>query len=99
MAKNTKEMNHMFFSCKKLKELENEIGKDGLPINFKIPNNYLTLVDAIGQAKPLAITNPQANITKAFKNIAKEFKIKEKRQYFYYDRAAADRSGPVFNRI
>lgn len=37
-----------------------------------IPNNYLTLVDSINQAKNVGQTNPQSNIAKAYKKIAQE---------------------------
>ncbi len=38
----------------------------------KIPNNYLTLVDAINIGQPVGEINPQSNIANAYKKIAKE---------------------------
>ncbi len=46
------------------KEINNKI------ITYKVPNNYLTLADAINQKKVLDETNPNSNIAKAIKNIA-----------------------------
>lgn len=39
---------------------------------YKIPNNYLTLIDAINLGKSVLETNPQSNIAKAYKNLAQE---------------------------
>lgn len=52
-----------------LKILEKEIDKS---TDFKIPNNYLTIQDAINQMKPLDLTNPNSNIAKAYKEMAKK---------------------------
>ena len=52
-----------------LKILEKEIDKY---TDFKIPNNYLTIQDAINQMKPLDLTNPNSNIAKAYKEMAKK---------------------------
>lgn len=38
----------------------------------KIPNNYLTLIDAINQGKCVSELNPQSNIAKAYTRIANE---------------------------
>lgn len=39
---------------------------------YKIPNNYLTLVDAINIGKPVGETNPNSNIARAYQGIADE---------------------------
>lgn len=44
----------------------------GLEVFFKIPNNYLTLVDAMNQAKTVSETNPHSNIAKAYAGLADE---------------------------
>ena len=41
-------------------------------VYFKIPNNYLTLIDAINRATPTSETNPNSNIAKAYVNLAGE---------------------------
>ncbi len=48
-------------------EFEQKVNKE---IFFKIPNNFLTISDAIYRTSPLDITNNQSNIAKAFKNLA-----------------------------
>lgn len=50
-------------------DFEKEVNKE---VFFKLPNNYLTMSDAINQSSVLNITNPQSNIAKAFKNLAQE---------------------------
>ena len=40
--------------------------------DFKIPNNYITLIDAISRTSFIEETNPQSNIAKAYKQIAQE---------------------------
>ena len=50
-----------------IEEVEKTIGKE---VFGKIPNNYLTLVDAINSGLTVAESNPQSNIAKAYKNIA-----------------------------
>ncbi len=52
-----------------LKDVSNAVGSD---IFYKIPNNYLTLIDAINLGHTVIETNPQSNIAKAYKNLAKE---------------------------
>ena len=49
-----------------IEDFEREVNKE---VFAKIPNNYLTLSDAINQASPLNITNPQSNIAKAYKKL------------------------------
>ncbi len=51
------------------KEIEKTIGKE---VFFKIPNNYLTLTDAINYANMVSDMHPQSNIAKAYKNLADE---------------------------
>ena len=51
------------------KDIEKTVGKE---IFQKIPNNYLTLIDAINIGKTVKEINPQSNIAKAYDNIAKE---------------------------
>ena len=41
-------------------------------IFYKIPNNYLTLEDAINLGETVGEINPQSNIAKAYKNISNE---------------------------
>lgn len=50
-----------------IEDFEKEVNKE---VFAKIPNNYLTISDAINQTSPLDITNPQSNIAKAYKNLA-----------------------------
>lgn len=52
-----------------IEEFEREVNKE---VFFKIPNNYLTMSDAINCSSVLNITNPQSNIAKAFKNLAEK---------------------------
>ena len=52
-----------------IRDIEKTISKD---VFFKIPNNYLTLIDAINRGKTLGQINPQSNIAKAYKNLANE---------------------------
>ena len=40
--------------------------------DFKIPNNYITLIDAISRTSFIEETNPQSNIAKTYKQIAQE---------------------------
>ncbi len=51
------------------KDIEKATGKE---ISYKIPNNYLTLIDAINIGKTVGEVNPQSNIAKAYNNIAQE---------------------------
>ena len=51
------------------KDIEKTVGKE---IFQKIPNNYLTLIDAINIGKTVKEINPQSNIAKAYDNLAKE---------------------------
>lgn len=50
-----------------LQDIEKTIGKE---VFGKIPNNYLTLIDAINSGQTVFEANPQSNIAKAYKNIA-----------------------------
>lgn len=50
-----------------LQDIEQTIGKE---VFGKIPNNYLTLIDAINSGQTVFEANPQSNIAKAYKNIA-----------------------------
>ena len=50
-----------------IEEVEKTIGKE---VFGKIPNNYLTLIDAINSGSTVGESNPQSNIAKAYKNIA-----------------------------
>ena len=52
-----------------IKDIEKTTSKE---VFFKIPNNYLTLIDAINRGQALGEVNPQSNIAKAFKNLANE---------------------------
>lgn len=52
-----------------LEDMQQTIGAD---VFYKIPNNYLTLIDAINLGKTVIETNPQSNIAKAYKNLARE---------------------------
>lgn len=52
-----------------IKEIENTLNKK---IDFKIPNNYLTIIDALNRTSFTEETNPQSNIAKAYKQIATE---------------------------
>lgn len=52
-----------------LEDTQKTIGAD---VFYKIPNNYLTLIDAINLGRCVIETNPQSNIAKAYKNLAKE---------------------------
>ena len=51
------------------KDIEKTVSKE---VFFKIPNNYLTLVDAINLGRAVGEINPQSNIAKAYKNLANE---------------------------
>lgn len=51
------------------KDVQEAVGSD---VFFKIPNNYLTLIDAINLGRTVIETNPQSNIAKAYKNLAQE---------------------------
>ena len=44
----------------------------GAEIFYKIPNNYLTLVDAINLGHAVSEVNPYSNIAKAYQNLAQE---------------------------
>ena len=44
----------------------------GVEIFSKIPNNYLTLIDAINLGHTVGEINPHSNIAKAYQNIARE---------------------------
>ena len=50
-----------------IQDAEKTIGKE---VFGKIPNNYLTLVDAINSGVAVGESNPQSNIAKAYKAIA-----------------------------
>ncbi len=52
-----------------IKDLEDTIKKK---VYFKIPNNYLTLIDAINLGKTVEETNPQSNIAKAYGLLSQE---------------------------
>lgn len=52
-----------------IKDIENTTSKE---VFFKIPNNYLTLIDAINRGHPVGEINPQSNIAKAYKQLANE---------------------------
>ncbi len=52
-----------------IKEIEKELGKE---IFNKIPNNYITLNDAIERCMTLNETNPNSNIYKAYKKLASD---------------------------
>ena len=52
-----------------IKDLEKTVGKE---VFNRVPNNYLTLIDAINLGKTVGEINPQSNIAKAYKNIAQE---------------------------
>ena len=52
-----------------LEDAEKTTGKN---IFNKIPNNYLTLLDAINIGETVGETNPQSNIARAYKKIANE---------------------------
>lgn len=52
-----------------LKDIENVFEKD---VFSKIPNNYLTLIDAINAGLPLEEVNPNSNIAKAYKKTAED---------------------------
>ena len=49
-----------------LKDIENSIGKE---VFDTIPNNYLTLIDAINLGQAVGDINPQSNIAKAYARI------------------------------
>ncbi len=53
----------------KPEDIEKATGKK---VFEKIPNNYLTLIDAINIGQPVGEVNPQSNIANAYKKIAKE---------------------------
>ena len=52
-----------------IKDVEKTVGAD---VFYKIPNNYLTLIDAINLGKPVNETNPNSNIAKAYSGLADE---------------------------
>lgn len=52
-----------------LQDIENDINKKVFSI---IPNNYLTLIDAMNIGKCVGETNPQSNVAKAYKRLAQE---------------------------
>ncbi len=52
-----------------IKDLEDTVKRN---VYFKIPNNYLTLIDAINLGKTVEETNPQSNIAKAYGSLAQE---------------------------
>ena len=52
-----------------INDIEKTIAKE---VFFKIPNNYLTLIDAINIGRAVGEVNPQSNIAKAYKNLANE---------------------------
>ena len=56
-------------ATEELNGIENTIKKE---VYFKIPNNYLTLIDAINIGKTVEETNPQSNIAKAYGSLAQE---------------------------
>lgn len=51
------------------KDIEEIIKK---PVFYEIPNNYLTLIDAINSAKLVLETNPNSNISKAYYSLAQK---------------------------
>lgn len=52
-----------------LKDIEATLKKE---VFHKVPNNYLTLSDAINRAQAVSKTNPRSNIAKAYRAIANE---------------------------
>ncbi len=44
----------------------------GMDIFYKIPNNYLTLIDAINLGHTVSEINPHSNIAKAYQSLARE---------------------------
>ena len=44
----------------------------GVDVFYKIPNNYLTLVDAINLGHAVGEINPHSNIAKAYQSLARE---------------------------
>ena len=52
-----------------MEEIENTLDKK---IDFTIPNNYLTIIDALNRTSFVEETNPQSNIAKAYKQIAND---------------------------
>lgn len=52
-----------------LSDIENNLNKE---IFATIPNNYLTLIDAINQEKNVDEVNPNSNIAKSYSKIAKD---------------------------
>ena len=69
-----------------INDIKNTLDKN---IFYKIPNNYLTLIDAINIGATVKETNPQSNIAKAYKDLAHEIlnidfmSIKEKERTNY----------------
>ena len=53
----------------KIDDVKNTLGTD---VFYKIPNNYLTLVDAINLGCTVSESNPHSNIAKAYHNLANE---------------------------
>jgi len=53
----------------KIKDIEDTLNKE---VFYKIPNNYLALIDAINIGQTVRETNPQSNIAKAYKGLARE---------------------------
>ena len=52
-----------------IKDFEKTTDKE---VSFKIPNNYLTLIDAINLGRAVGEINPQSNIAKAYAALAEE---------------------------
>jgi len=52
-----------------LDDVQKTIGRE---VFAKIPNNYLTLIDAINSASTVLEANPQSNIAKAYKTLAQQ---------------------------
>jgi pilus assembly protein CpaE len=69
-----------------INDIKNTLDKN---VFYKIPNNYLTLIDAINIGATVEETNPQSNIAKAYKDLAHEIlnidfmSIKEKEKTNY----------------
>ena len=61
----------------------------GMDIFHKIPNNYLTLIDAANLGHPVAEINPHSNIAKSYQNLASEItkidytNLEESKNYNY----------------
>ena len=52
-----------------IQDIEKTLGKK---VYGKIPNNYLTIVDAVNSGLAVGESNPQSNIAKAYKTIARQ---------------------------